>query len=338
MEYKKIIKKLIRKELCKLFEEVTPDERHLIPLVIKDVTKEFTEENTCTIQEINSGLCVEFAEEVITRMGGYADDLFELTTDMFYSDFPEDVEDWENTITTVDGGIWSKYMLELYGYPPIDIKKFHIGHHQWVFYKGKHYDSESPNGEDSPWKLKFFQRTLKKEKKHFGLVKEEDLLDSQSEKMIIRKFEEKDKDQVMQIMIEAFSHVMPPAAIVQYTNAVTNFKKSIVVAKGDEIVGVYLFGNRQLSTGITDEKPSKVLVDIEEYNRKTGMEGVALAVKKEYQGTGIGSKLKDYTKTLDVDYVWGLQLKGLGNLQQWLKRRKLAAETSGMYITVEDLK
>jgi hypothetical protein len=65
---------------------------------------------------------------------------------------------------------------------------------------------------------------------------------------------------------------------------------------------------------------------------------VALVVKDMERGSGIGSKLKDYTRTLGVDYVWGIQYKDLGNLQQWLRRRKLAAESDGLNITVEDLK
>ena len=65
---------------------------------------------------------------------------------------------------------------------------------------------------------------------------------------------------------------------------------------------------------------------------------MALVVKDSERGGGLGSKLKDYTRTLGVDYVWGIQYKDLGNLEQWLKRRKLAAENDEVNITVEDFR
>jgi hypothetical protein len=34
---------------------------------------------------------------------------------------------------------------------------------------------------------------------------------------------------------------------------------------------------------------------------------VLLAVDESIRGMGWGNKLKDYTKTLNVDYIWGYQ-------------------------------
>jgi hypothetical protein len=70
--------------------------------------------------DINNGDCEPFAIEVIKRMGGYQDVLFELTSDNFVEDrlLPD---------------------------------------HVWVYYKGRHYDAECPEGVDS-WKdLPLFQ-------------------------------------------------------------------------------------------------------------------------------------------------------------------------------------
>jgi hypothetical protein len=58
--------------------------------------------------DINSGLCEQFAMDVIREMGGYRKGLHELCTE----NFPE---------------------------------KRYWGH-VWVFYNGKHYDSEHSNG------------------------------------------------------------------------------------------------------------------------------------------------------------------------------------------------
>lgn len=135
--------------------------KKISPLVYK-LIEEFTRENYCTSKEINSGLCEDFAMALIEEMGGYKNNLFELTSDMFYSDFPEDVNDWSGIIRTIDGAVWSKDMLSLYGYPDRDVIKLHIGHHVWVYYNGLHYDSEAPRGVKTPWNLPFFQRQINK--------------------------------------------------------------------------------------------------------------------------------------------------------------------------------
>jgi hypothetical protein len=63
-----------------------------------------------------------------------------------------------------------------------------------------------------------------------------------------------------------------------------------------------------------------------------------LAVDKSIRGMGWGNKLKDYPKTLGIDYIWGQQLKTLNNLNDWLKRRELVGETNSVYITAEIFK
>ena len=154
---------------------------------------------------------------------------------------------------------------------------------------------------------------------------------------IVRLYDEKDKEQIMSTMVKSFSHLMSEDSLIKYTEEVTNFSKSIVVELDGEIVGFYLLGDRQIEKGINDNKCDKIYIDLDEYNKKTGLEGVALVVKDEYRGSGIGSKLKDYVKNLNIDYVWGLQYKSLNNLDMWLKRRKLAAENDELYVTVQEL-
>jgi hypothetical protein len=140
----------------------------------------------------------------------------------------------------------------------------------------------------------------------------------------------------MDLVVKAFSHLMPEEHIPTYIDQSSNFNKSIVVDRNNEIIGVYLLGDRQLPDVLS--KNDKVYVDLDEYSRKNGVEGVALVVKDSEKGTGLGSKLKDYTKNLGVDYIWGMQYKDLGNLDHWLRRRILAAENQYLNFTVEDLK
>ena len=105
----------------------------------------------------------------------------------------------------------------------------------------------------------------------------------------------------------------------------TNWNNSVrLLDENDNLVGAYLFGDTQLNS--------------DEFNGLVGVEGVLLAVDKSIRGQGWGNKLKDYPKELGVDYIWGQQLKTLGNLQDWLKRRHLYAETDYVYITIEKFK
>jgi GNAT superfamily N-acetyltransferase len=153
----------------------------------------------------------------------------------------------------------------------------------------------------------------------------------------IRKYRDSDKDQVQNLVIKEFSRFMDKSVIPYYLEFATNYNKSIVVEKNDTIVGVYLLGDRQIKKGIRMNKSNKIFIDLDEYDNKVGLEGVALVVDESERGKGLGSKLKDYTKTLGVDYIWGGHYEGLNNLNDWLKRRRIAAENDKGYITIEDL-
>ena len=100
---------------------------------------------------------------------------------------------------------------------------------------------------------------------------------------------------------------------------------AMLVDENNNIKGVYLLGDSQLSSLVEDEK----------YINLKGVEGVVLAVSEEVRGQGWGNKLKDFPKTLEIDYIWGQQLKSLNNLEDWLKRSELVAETQSVYITAE---
>ena len=100
---------------------------------------------------------------------------------------------------------------------------------------------------------------------------------------------------------------------------------AMLVDENNDIKGVYLLGDSQLSSLVEDEK----------YVNLKGVEGVVLAVSEEVRGQGWGNKLKDYPNTLEIDYIWGQQLKSLNNLGDWLKRRELIAETQSVFITAQ---
>jgi hypothetical protein len=129
-------------------------------------------------------------------------------------------------------------------------------------------------------------------------------------------------NEVIRWCYEFFSKLINASEFKWYLKEVTNWDKSILLLnKDNEIKGAYLFGDNQLLH--------------ERFENLKGVEGVLLAIDKDIRGQGWGDKLKEYPKTLDVDYIWGQQLKGLNNLNDWLKRRELIGENEEVYITAE---
>lgn len=125
-----------------------------------------------------------------------------------------------------------------------------------------------------------------------------------------------------------FAHVMTKADFDYYIKyeSDTNWNQSALLLDAeDKILGVYVLGDHQ----ITNFKNSDF------YRGLKGVEGVVLAVDESIRGQGWGNKLKDYPKSLGIDYIWGQQFKDLKNLNHWLKRRSLVTETKYIYITAE---
>jgi hypothetical protein len=134
------------------------------------------------------------------------------------------------------------------------------------------------------------------------------------------------RDNVLAFSYPYFNHLMSKYSYEEYLKSVTNWDISAMLVNDDgKLLGVYLLGNLQLTDFVTAPK----------YEKLVGVEGVLLVIDSSIRGLGFGNKLKDYPKTLGVDYIWGQQFKGLKNLDDWLKRRELVATTSEVYITAE---
>lgn len=127
----------------------------------------------------------------------------------------------------------------------------------------------------------------------------------------------------------------------------TETDKSIVLKLGEEIIGFYLLSSKEsiedfihnaevrynLSVKINDEQLFNTV------KTKNGVQGLAVGIYEKFRGIGYGKMLLKYPNNIGYDYIWGVQTKGLSNLEPWLKRRKLLATISGhgqeFYITVE---
>lgn len=133
--------------------------------IIKLTSIEYCEEYECTTWDINNGLCEDFANDVIDKLKETSDNIYVLDGGMFFAHVDPEYakENWGDVIET-EYGMWSKDLLEYYGYPPnIDLNIINNDlAHCWVYYYGKHFDAEEPNGVDNWFDLplckKFFSK------------------------------------------------------------------------------------------------------------------------------------------------------------------------------------
>lgn len=124
-----------------------------------------------------------------------------------------------------------------------------------------------------------------------------------------------------------FKNIISKKYFDEHVLATTNFDLSAkLLTDINTLKGVYLIGTHQVTS----------MADLPEYKDLIGVEGVLLAIDEDIRGIGFGGKLKDYPKSLGVDYIWGQQFKALDNLDDWLKRRVLVHETEEIYVTVEN--
>lgn len=130
-----------------------------ITAIILETRDEFVERGYATsYQDINRGSCIYFSEIVQDKLSGMCDFL---NSDCFLDDgWNGDGEDrWEE-----------EFLLSYNSMPPNDLTVYDLnnmifGYHQWIYYKGKHYDAEAPNGVDNFFDLPFYKRKFVENKK-----------------------------------------------------------------------------------------------------------------------------------------------------------------------------
>jgi hypothetical protein len=117
------------------------------------------EENLTSYYDINNGSCVEFAEEVLDRMGGYdeEDRFYEIELDMLRDGTEEDPNEfldrdllethWEHVVPT-HGLTWD------------EMDEIPFGHHRWLVLDNRHYDAECPEGVDNLFELPLFDKYI----------------------------------------------------------------------------------------------------------------------------------------------------------------------------------
>lgn len=118
----------------------------------------------------------------------------------------------------------------------------------------------------------------------------------------------------------------------QYIKNMAEWNISLKAIKDDKIVGCYILNNDPYLFS------SNTGVDTSEYKDLRALHGVGLAVLPEYRGLGIGKALRDYTATMGYDYIYGMHLSSLNNLEHWKKVREVVYTSSSMHITLKDFR
>lgn len=115
----------------------------IIPSVILDLIKTYKHEHHTDVCHINLGSCDIFAEDVEHILKTEYNIDVEILSDGFFYDCFND---------TLEEDLWD---VENYSSkPPEKFKEIGLPSHYWIYYKGKHYDSDSPYGVNDMFDLK----------------------------------------------------------------------------------------------------------------------------------------------------------------------------------------
>src|SRR6187551_505189 len=158
---------------------------------------------------------------------------------------------------------------------------------------------------------------------------------------IINKISPTDLPAVYKTFEQCFPNYAPiNESLLQFLTETINWDISFTAEQNRQIVGFYLLGERKLSDAIAAENavPHE---ELSRYDLMRGIEGVALGVIPEFRKTGLTEQLKQHVKTIaDMDFIYGMQYKSLGNLHYWLRSRRVVAESftaEPVYFTLEDV-
>ncbi len=127
-------------------------EQDIISAAIKFLINEYQVEYGVSVDDINQGECMDFAEKVYDMLltEGIKGEV--LSDGLFFDLFGE--EPAEMMLDT-----------DQYGKTPNNFGNVGLPSHYWYYYKGRHYDSKTPEGVDDMFELPLIKKWyLKKQK------------------------------------------------------------------------------------------------------------------------------------------------------------------------------
>jgi len=252
---------------------------------ISDIIKIAAKEYNCSTWEINNGYCEDFALNVLEKLGGYEDNLFELSGDMFFNQRDPEFakENWGDVIET-NYGVWSKNLLDYWGYPPnvnLNLVDDEINH-VWLFYNGKHYDAEVPEGVDNWFEIPLIKRLFNRYKKN--MVQE-------SIRRILREIEED------RVQIRLGRNAERHFGTVQ--NIIISLDGEDITSE-DDVPGL-----GKMNIVIKDGEIIVGDIFIPEKYRRKGIATVVYQKISDYFGLPIvSSTIKGFNQTKEGGYIW----------------------------------
>jgi len=117
-----------------------------------------------------------------------------------------------------------------------------------------------------------------------------------------------------------------------YIYSIADWDLSLKASINNRVVGCYILQEDTLTSY------SNTGFDVDAYKNLRGLHGVGLAVLPSYQGLGIGKALREYPSTMGYDYIYGMHLESLKNLDHWKKIREVVYTSNSMHITLQDFR
>lgn len=155
---------------------------------------------------------------------------------------------------------------------PVILRTLTMGIKHWIIvdnFDGEYYSIKDP------WlgKIKYDVDDIVGiwEPRNFDCLK---ILKQNDSTPTIRPYVKNDREQVNNLLIESFSHLMNTESLIKYIDAVVNYNMSIVVELNSRIIGAYLLGDRQVERGIVANKCDRIYISLNEYKNKIGLEAL----------------------------------------------------------------
>ena len=156
----------------------------------------------------------------------------------------------------------------------------------------------------------------------------------QPQSFSIETIEENDIDYIIDFSVKLFSEAANYDYSGLYFYCMTDFSISKKAVLDGKIIGCYLLNDESFHSYKMNR-----FENLDRYDTRRGLQGVALGILKEYRGLSYGRQLRDSALSLsEYEYIWGFQGKILNNLDNWIGYgRRLVAETEDAYVTLMDL-
>lgn len=144
---------------------------------------------------------------------------------------------------------------------------------------------------------------------------------------------------------QGFENVVSQNPMANYKEE-ADWQKSVKMVLGDKIIGYYLLTDKESIKDLLNKVKKmgfKVQINNEHLLRyaeeNKGVQGLSMGILPEFKGKGYAKLLFDYPKSIGYKFVWGIQTKGMSNLDLWMKRREVVVTFSHsgqeFYVTME---